>query len=195
MKRGKFIVFYGINNLGKSTQAKLLVKRLKQEGYRAEYLKYAIYDLVPSGPLLDHYLRQDNPLDLTPREFQIIQVLNRTQFQPVLEKKLTSGINIIAEDYIGTGIAWGVGAGVDEKFLKDLNQHLLREDLAFLFEGRRFDQGIEKNHQHEQNDKLTNRVRLAHEKLGREYNWLNINANRKIEIIAEEIWYKVKKII
>ena len=31
-KKGKFIVLYGINNLGKTTQAKLLVKNLKNSG-------------------------------------------------------------------------------------------------------------------------------------------------------------------
>jgi len=54
----------------------------------AEYLKYAIYDLAPSGPLLNEYLRKGNPHDLSPREFQLLQVLNRTQYQPLLQEKL-----------------------------------------------------------------------------------------------------------
>lgn len=195
MKKGLFIVFYGINNLGKSTQAKLLVEKLKSEGYQAEYLKYGIYDLQPSGPILDGYLRHGNPFNLTPREFQIIHVLNRTQYQPQLLDKLNQGINIVAEDYIGTGLAWGMGAGVDEEFLKKLNQHLLKEDLAFLFQGQRFSDGIETNHRHEQDDELTEKVRLAHEKLADELGWVRINANRTIEEIAREIWDKVKEIL
>ncbi len=31
-KRGKFIVVYGVNNLGKSAQTELLVERLRDEG-------------------------------------------------------------------------------------------------------------------------------------------------------------------
>lgn len=195
MNKGKFIVLYGINNLGKSTQAKLLVEKLKRKGYKAEYLKYPIYDLKPSGPLINDYLRNGNPFSLTPGQIQIIYVLNRTQFQLIIESKLASGIHIVAEDYIGTGIAWGMGAGVDETLLKRLNQHLLREDLAFLFEGQRFSEGIEDNHQHEQNDELTEKVRLAHEKLGQEYGWLQINANQEIGVISEEIWREVSKIV
>ena len=43
---GKFIVIYGVNNLGKTTQANMLVQKLKASGLKAEYLKYPIYDLL-----------------------------------------------------------------------------------------------------------------------------------------------------
>lgn len=195
MNQGKLIVLYGINNLGKSTQAKLLVEKILNAGFKAEYLKYGIYDLEPSGPVLDAYLRQGNPFNLTPREFQLIHVLNRTQFQPQLHSKLNQGINIVAEDYIGTGLAWGMGAGVDEKFLKQTNVHLIREDLAFLFQGQRFSDGIEAVHKHEQDNELTEKVRLAHEKLADEFGWIRINANRSIEEISQEIWGKTKLVL
>ena len=42
---GKFIVFYGINSLGKSTQAEILIDRLEKNGRKAEYLKYPVYEL------------------------------------------------------------------------------------------------------------------------------------------------------
>ena len=43
--KGKLIAIYGINNLGKSTQAHLLVQELQDQGYKAQYLKYPIYDI------------------------------------------------------------------------------------------------------------------------------------------------------
>lgn len=192
MKRGKFIVFYGINNLGKTTQAQLLVEKLKKEGWEAEYLKYAVYDLEPSGPLINNYLRQGNPYDLTPREFQVVQVLNRFQYQPELLKKLQNGVTVIAEDYVGTGLAWGIGAGVDKQFLKRLNQNLYKEDLAFLFKGKRFREAAENGHAHEENDELTERVRQIHERLGEELGWSVINANEEKVTIHEKIWQIVK---
>ena len=42
-KKGKFIVLYGNNNVGKSTQAKLLVEKLKEKGENVRYFKYPIY--------------------------------------------------------------------------------------------------------------------------------------------------------
>lgn len=192
---GKLIVFYGINNLGKSTQAKLLVERLKANGYQAEYLKYPIYNLAPSGIILNNYLRNSNPHHLNAKEAQIIYAMNRTQYQTDLIAKLKAGVNVIAEDYKGTGIAWGLGAGVNENFLKDINSHLINEDLVFLFDGERFRQAIENSHKHENDDDLMTKVRWAHLKLREEYGWWKINANLAIEEIHEEIWASVRELL
>lgn len=185
MTKGKFIALYGINNLGKTTQAKKLVNYFKNKELKAEYLKYAVYDLEPSGKLLNDYLRNGNPYNLSSREFQILQVLNRQQYEPILIDKLNKGINIISEDYKGTGIAWGIAAGVDETFMKYVNKCLLEEDLVFLFDGERFLQGVEKNHMHENDKILTNKSRQAHLKLAKELGWEIINANRPEEDVTE----------
>lgn len=187
-----FIVLYGINNLGKTLQAKLLVEKLNQSGIQAEYLKYPIYDLKPSGQILNAYLRSDNPHNLSACESQIIYALNRTQFEPILKEKLASGITIVAEDYTGTGLAWGIGAGVNEQFLKDLNSHLIKEDLALLFDGERFLTGQEINHKHEKDETLIQKVRQTFLRLAQEFNWKKINANQSIEMVAKEVWDKLE---
>ncbi len=194
-KEGKLIVLYGINNLGKTTQAEMLVDRLKFNNYKAKYLKYPIYNLEPSGKILNSYLREGNPHNLSAREAQIIYILNRVQYQTQLLKYLNNGINIIAEDYVGTGLAWGIGSGISEKFLKNANNGLIKEDLAFLFDGERFLQSKEENHKHESNSDLTNKVRWSHLKLKEEYNWIKINANDSITSIHDKLWKKVIKII
>ncbi|MDO8558575.1 MAG: hypothetical protein Q7S09_05355 [bacterium] len=187
--RGTFIVFHGINNLGKSTQATLLVERILREGGRAMYLKYPCYDLEPSGPLLNEYLRKKNPYGLTPREAQMLFALNRTQFEPILSQEyLARGITVVAEDYTCTGIAWGVGAGVDRAFLTRVNCHLLREDVSFLFDGKRFADAKEQGHAHEMDDDLTERVRLVHTELAKEFGWHVVDANESREAIHEQIW-------
>jgi len=43
-ERGKFIVVYGPNNIGKTTQVNKIVSWLKEEGINASYLKYPVYD-------------------------------------------------------------------------------------------------------------------------------------------------------
>lgn len=195
MKKGKLIVLYGINNLGKTTQAKLLVGRLQKEGKKSEYIKYPIYDLKPSGPILNDYLREGNPYKLSPREAQMFYASNRFQFEPILKAKLEQDIHIISEDYIGTGLSWGIGAGVNENFLKTINDHLIKEDIAFLFDGERFTGATEDKHKHETDDELLEKVRQAHLKLGAEFNWKKIDANLPIEKIHERIWQEIKIIL
>ncbi|MBI4091048.1 MAG: hypothetical protein HY422_03415 [Candidatus Komeilibacteria bacterium] len=191
--RGKLIVLYGINNLGKSTQARILVDALQAKGIRASYLKYPLYDLVPSGPMLNAYLREGNPDKLGSREFQMLQVMNRTQYDAALEARLASGEWIVAEDYVGTGIAWGMGAGVDREWQELMNAHLVKADCALLFQGQRFMEAQEKNHKHESDNELTERVRKAHDALGRDFGWIRIDANRSIEEIATEVLSVVMK--
>lgn len=203
IKRGKLIVIYGINNLGKTTQAKLLAERISRDIGRVTCLKYPLYDFKPSGPIINAYLRPDEfpdvlPKDmprLSPREFQILQILNRTQFQPTLESWLKAGDHIVAEDYKGTGIAWGMGAGVNKDFQVMLNLHLIAEDIAILFDGKRFDDGKEKGHTHEEDDKLTEKVRLAHLELAKDFNWQVVDANQSVEAVQSQVWQLVLPIL
>lgn len=193
--KGKLIVLYGINNLGKTTQSRLLVERLQAEGLRASYVKYALYDLEPSGPMINAYLRLGNPYQLSPREYQILHTLNRTQYDGELRSRLDSGEWIVAEDYVGTGIAWGMGAGVDRNFLEQLNSHLVREDMGFFFQGQRFLEARETNHKHETDDELMQRVAHSHEILAQYYNWIPIQANDTIEQIRDSVWNHVKTLL
>ena len=193
--KGKFIVLYGTNNLGKTTQAKMLVSSLKKAGKKAEYVKYPVYALEPAGGLINGYLRKGNPYGFTPRELQLLHFIDRVKFEPTLKAKLEKGINVIAEDYFGTAVCWGIGYGVDRKFLEYLYSFVKKEDFSILFDGERFEKSIEKNHRHENDKALTKKVRKIHLQIGKKYKWNKINANLSIAEIHSIIWDKVKKII
>ncbi|MDP3995609.1 MAG: hypothetical protein Q8P78_03275 [bacterium] len=192
---GKLIVLYGINNLGKTTQAKLLVERLRREGFAAEYIKYPIYDLAPTGPMIDEYLRGGNPKQLAVRELQELYTLNRYTYEPELIQKIKSGTIVVAEDYWGTGVSWGTAQGLDKMFLLQLNGALLKEDCAFLFEGDRFLESVEQGHINERNNSLTERSRAVHKELGHEFGWMPVDANKTIEEIQEFIWGRVQSVL
>ncbi len=51
-ERGRFIVLYGVNNIGKSTQLALLVSALAAEGRTVERRKSPNYEL-PSGKVIN----------------------------------------------------------------------------------------------------------------------------------------------
>ena len=192
MIKGKLIVIYGINNLGKSTQAKLLTEKIQSTGRKTEYIKYALYDLEPSGPFINDYLRGGNPYHLSPREAQIIYALNRAQYEPTLKQALEDGINVVAEDYWGTGVAWGMGTGVEKDFLLKLNSQFYPADLSFLFIGSRFTSAIEDKHLHERDEVLTGRVAKAHDELGQQFGWKRINASQSGEKVGQHVWQEVK---
>jgi len=192
---GKLIVLYGINNLGKSTQAKITADNIKNSGLKVEYLKYPIYDLAPTGPKIDAILRGGNGQNISELELQDLYAQNRRDFQPRLISLLEQGINVVAEDYIGTGLAWGVTKGAPLPELEKQNHDLVKEDVAILLDGARFLQGKEDNHLHEQSDGWMNRCRQVHLDLAKKYGWIVVNANNSIDRVNADIWQTVETFI
>lgn len=195
MKRGKFITLYGVNNIGKSTQARLLVERLKDAGYDVVYLKYPIYDLEPTGPQIDAIMRSSGKQALSEEDLQKLFVQNRKDFEPQLEKMLEEGKIIIAEDYIGTGIAWGMAKGLDQKLLEGMNKNLIHEDFAILLQGKRHEMAREKQHLHEQNDQLLQNVSKIFIQLGADYGWQSFPMQPKIQDTADQLWSLVSSFL
>ena len=75
-----FVTLYGINNIGKSTQALMLVEHFKKLGLKVKYLKFPIYDLSPSGVFL-HTVLRSKVQTITEAELQMWFALNRYQFE------------------------------------------------------------------------------------------------------------------
>lgn len=226
--RGKFIAIYGINNIGKSTQTSLLVQRLISRNQRVEFVKYPVYDLDPTGKMLNEILRgkrqktniqatinffpgtkvrrpgirrsknsifRTHPISrtevkqlVTEEELQMWYSLNRYQFDPLIRKKLESGISIVAEDYTGTGLAWGTAKGADHEWLVNVNKFLQKPDLEILMDGERFLDGKEKNHLHESSNRLIKKARVAFQSIAGKYSWKIVNANRPIKKVSTDIW-------
>lgn len=185
--KGKFVVIYGANNLGKSTQARMLVDCLKDKGIDAVYIKYPIYDLAPTGPEINDILRGKKPLP-EEEDLQKLFVQNRKDYEPKLKEMLDKGTWVIAEDYKGTGIAWGMVRGLKVEDLEKLNEGLLDEDLGILLNGERFKHSVEKGHINEENEKVWKKAQEKHLELGEKYGWKKINANQDKEKVVEEIW-------
>ena len=195
MHKGKFITIYGINNIGKTTQSKLLVKRLKNAGYKAKYIKYPVYDVKPSGVYINKILRSSNQQHIPEDELQLWFVANRYQYEPILRKFLERGYIVVAEDYAGTGIAWGTAKGLDEKWVEGINSKVLKEDLSIMLKGKRFLHAKEETHVHEQDDALSEKCLKVHDRLAGKYGWHVVNLQKNIEDTAEIIWKIAKKSI
>jgi dTMP kinase len=186
------ITLYGINNIGKSTQAKRLVERLKREGRDAVYIKYPVYEVEPTGRYLNEFLRSGEAQKLSEEELQMWFTLNRYQFQPTLEKWLAEGKIVVAEDYTGTGLVWGTVKGADLGWLESLNKGLVKEDLAILLDGERFGHAAEKAHIHESSDELMERSREVHLDLGKKYGWVKVPVIGNADQVEAAVWDTVK---
>lgn len=185
------ITLYGINNIGKTTQALRLTEHLKNAGYDAVYVKYPVYDVEPSGTFLNKFLRSGKAQEISEEELQMWFTINRYQFEPVLRDWLKSGKIVVAEDYIGTGIAWGTVKGASTKWLETVNSHLIKEDLPILLDGERHLSAKENSHLHESNDEFMMRSRQVHLELCEKYAWIKIPVSGTKEETENLIWQTV----
>lgn len=185
--KGKFIVVYGMNNLGKTTMVNSLIDFLKSKGKDTVYLKYPIYNLEPTGPRINRYLREGNPENLNPTTVQKIYSDNRRDYESELKKMIDEGKWIVAEDYKGTGIAWGMIGGATVEEMEEVNKGLLEADLSILLDGERFLTGIENGHTHESATNLWPKGRQIHLDLAKRYGWKIANANQTREEVLNSV--------
>lgn len=186
---GRLIVIYGSNNLGKSKQLDLLEEEYKNEGIPYTRIKYPIYD-SPTGEIINSILRPaegEDKVEISESDFQALYAENRRQYEPILRALLEQG-DVIAEDYIGTGMAWGLTKGVDKNFLEEINADLLKPDIEIVLDGYRYAGGIERRHRHEDVEpRVWEKSRMAHLELAREYGWEVVNANGSPDEVHEVI--------
>jgi len=193
--RGFFITIYGVNNIGKTTHAKLLTARLKKEGYDAVYIKYPIYSLEPTGPEINNIIRSDEPQQISETQLQTLFMRNRLDFEPQLKEMLNGGKVVVAEDYTGTGIAWGTAKGMDRSEVEKLNDSLMKEDFTILMKGNRDRNVIEKKHIHEHNDELIRKAGEVLDELAKKHSWKIVELREKIPDTAQAIWKVVAEFL
>lgn len=193
--QGKLITLYGINNIGKTTHAKLLVERLRSEGHKSFYVKYPVYDIKPTGVFLNNALRNSDGQKISEDELQMWFVLNRYQWEGRLKELLNEGHIVVAEDYIGTGLAWGMAKGLEQDWLESMNKHLIKEDFALMLEGERTLKAREKNHVHELNDDLVAKCLKTHDHLAKEYGWNRVKLQSRKEDTHELLWKELKNFL
>ena len=198
MEKGKFIAIYGINGIGKTTQVELLVEYLKKQGKNASRLKYPVYDLEPEGPFIHKYLRDPEfrkNNEISTHKLQKKYAENRMRYEPTLRERLRNGEWIVAEDYTGTGICWGLTWGGKLDYVEDINEDLLKPDLEILMHGSRFLSAIEKDHRNEMDGERIEICKNFHFLLSDRHGWTKVNAKQKKEKVHEDIVEQIKVLL
>lgn len=119
-KRGRFIVFEGIDGAGKTTQIELLTRKLTGDGRRV-YRTAEPTESVSGGLLRDAL---SGVSKRTPCEMAALFVLDRIfhNTNPVngIEKMLSDGVDVICDRYYYSSLAYQ-GSETDAKWVQDMN--------------------------------------------------------------------------
>jgi len=125
---GKFIVFEGLDGSGKSTQAELLGKRLKEKLIKVHKTLEPTQYLI--GGLIRSFLAND--WKSSPDCLQLLFAADRAyhlekEIFPVLKKK----INVVCDRYFFSSLAYGA-LGCDLDWLVKTNDNFLLPDLTII---------------------------------------------------------------
>jgi thymidylate kinase len=171
---------------------------LKNKGLKVSRLKYPIYDLEPEGPFIHKYLREPEFRAKNPQttdELQKKYAENRRRYEKTLKDRLDKGEWIVAEDYVGTGLAWGLTWGGDLDYLEKINEDLYPADISILMHGERFETAIEKGHRNEGEAERIQICKNFHFLLAGRYGWKIVDANQEVEEVSGEIGEILKGIV
>jgi dTMP kinase len=132
LQKGVLIVFEGIDGSGKSTQAEILLKRLREEGVDAVYFREPSKGKwgrkIKKKALHPDSLTAEQELDLFLKDRRENVAKN---LKPALRKKRV----VILDRYYYSTIAYQGAKGIDEKLIRRLNEEFAVEpDLVFILD-------------------------------------------------------------
>lgn len=130
-KKGAFICIEGLDGCGKTTQAKLLVKKLRKS-------HNAVYTAEPSHGRIGTYIR-NSCLYGKKRLSSVLEALLfaadriehlETEVIPALEE----GRLVISDRYVYSSLAYQGAAGLSLDWIETVNEHALKPDLAVFID-------------------------------------------------------------
>lgn len=130
-ERGLFIVFEGIDHVGKTTQAEELVKHFQGLSLPVKYMRFPDNE-SEIGKMLRGFLASKKQFD--PRTVQLLFSANRSEMAPQIINDLESGTTIICDRYSYSGIAYGTVEGLDMERLRRIEAGFPEPDLILFLD-------------------------------------------------------------
>jgi dTMP kinase len=193
-RKGLLIVFEGLDQSGKQTQAEALRDHLTSLGRECRLLSFPDYS-TPIGSEISRGLHGER--EYGPDVMQLLYVANRHEKKPEIERDLDAGITIICDRYIASTIAYGEAHGLDAAWLAEIQRYLPAPDLSVLLDiapetaAQRKAAGRDK---YERDLPLLSRVRDSYRRqaAGAE-TWLRLDGERPRDAVRSDVLTAVSK--
>jgi dTMP kinase len=196
---GHFVVLEGGDTSGKSTQAGLLVDRLRALGH----------DVVPSfepgatdvGGAI-RALILDEPATVDPMTETLLLAADRAQeVADVIRPALARGADVVSDRYVPSSLAYqGVGRGLGVERVEKLNRwatYGLEPALVIVLDVH---DATAESRRTEPRDRLERAgadfhavVRQAYRSLAADRGWVVIDGDDEVELVADRVWNTVRE--
>lgn len=199
MTRGRFIVLEGGEACGKTTQARLLVARLRASG------REVVATFEPGKTEAGAQIRAlflDGPDRIAPATEALLLAADRAQHvEEVVRPALERGTDVVSDRYVPSSLAYqGIGRGLGVDRVDELNRWAtggLEPDLVVVLdlpEGATALRDVGPPDRLERESAAFHaRVRDAYRELARDRGWVVVDASGSIEEVADGVWAAVTK--
>lgn len=191
MLRGHLIVFEGLDQSGKQTQAERLRDRLRSAGRDVRLISFPDYD-THIGSEIARALAGER--EYAADVMQLLYVANRYEWRPEIERLLEAGTLIISDRYLASSVAYGEAFGLDRAWLLDIQRFLPPASVTIMLDIEPATAVTRKatgRDRYERDLALQARVRASYRRLADEQRWILLPGERSKDDIASEVFTAV----
>jgi dTMP kinase len=114
-KQGKFLVIDGTDGSGKATQTKLLIERMRREGFQVETIAFPRYGQKSAGPVEDYLAgKYGTAEDVGPKRASIFFAIDRYAASFQIQQWLNEGKVVVADRYVAANMGHQGGKIADQ---------------------------------------------------------------------------------
>ena len=187
MGKGFFICVEGLDGCGKTTQTKLLVRKLRKIGWDA------VYTAEPSRGKIGKFI-QKYCLHGEKRTFPIVEALlfAADRFEHV-EREVIPALNegkiVVSDRYVYSSLAYQGATGLDLKWIEMINEHAIRPDLAIFVdvEPEAVIKRLKPKKSVMENLETQRKVREVYVKFVEKGELVRIDGNKSTEEVADDV--------
>ena len=185
--RGHLIVFEGLDQSGKQTQAERLRDRLTALGHKVRLVSFPDYN-THIGDELAKALAGER--EYSAEVMQLLYVANRYEWRAALQEMLADGWFVVCDRYTASSVAYGEAFGLDAAWLTDVQRFLPRPSATVMLdiapETAVTRKSVDRD-RYERDLALLARVRESYQRQARQPNWALISGEQSKDAIAQQI--------
>ena len=192
--KGVFICIEGLDGCGKTTQAKLLVKKLKKH-------YDAVYTAEPSRGKIGKFIKK-NCLHSEKRGSVLVEALLFTadrvdHVQNEILPALSKGRVVVSDRYVYSSYAYQGAAGLELEWIETLNECAIRPDLAIFIDVKpeTVVQRLKRKKSVMENLETQTKVREVYLKYVKKNQLVRLDGNKPKRAVAKELMRTVKEFL
>lgn len=192
LPRGKIIVFEGIDKAGKTTQAKLLEKKLGSKCVRIDFPDYS----TPIGKEIKQFL--DGKRNYPDEVKMMLLSANRWEKKGEIEKIVSKGTTVIMNRYYQSNLVYGISKGLKLDWLLSLDKGMPKADLVIVIDIRpKTLVSRSKNvvDTFEKDLELIRRVKKNYRILANKFNWRTVEGEKSVDEVHGQVLRIVRKFV